>query len=301
MQYYNGTDYDVLYPMANYQNMVGTPPGISGDLSFSDISGTVSTSQLPTVPINKGGTGATSAASARSNLGITPGNIGAAASSHNHNASNITSGTLPLTRGGTGATSASGANGSIVFGSSTLSSLSTSYYLPVASSSSNGYKVSMSTLGNYIMNTFGGSSGGLSYKTGSYRGSGSTNVTIQIGAPYILFYLSVSLNDDDLSFDYRHEGVGNFDKDGGVFSYGFIFFIKIPGNLYTDTSFSNSSTYFTSQHITLNNTSVSIDGPSRLTERDTGLTESSPSTQDISRTILNYSGRTYKWIAITTE
>ena len=189
MQYYNGTDYDVLYPMGNYQNMTGTPPGISGDISFSDISGTVTTSQLPTVPINKGGTGATTAATARSNLGITPGNIGAAASSHNHSASNITSGTLPLTRGGTGATSASGANGSIVYGSSTLSSLSTSYYLPVASSSSNGYKVSMSTLGNYIMNTFGGSSGGIKFHYGSYTGTGNTRSnTINTTYQPIFFY-----------------------------------------------------------------------------------------------------------------
>ena len=58
-----------------------------------------------TVPIAHGGTGATSAANARTNLGITPANIGAAASSHNHSASNITSGTLPVTRGGTGITS----------------------------------------------------------------------------------------------------------------------------------------------------------------------------------------------------
>ena len=39
----------------------------------------------------------------------TASDIGAAASSHNHSASNITSGTLPITRGGTGATSASAA------------------------------------------------------------------------------------------------------------------------------------------------------------------------------------------------
>lgn len=38
---------------------------------------------------------------------VTPANIGAAESSHNHSASNITSGTLPISRGGTGATSAS--------------------------------------------------------------------------------------------------------------------------------------------------------------------------------------------------
>lgn len=42
------------------------------------------------VPIAKGGTGAASAADARRNLGITPDNIGAAASSHTHTKSQIT-------------------------------------------------------------------------------------------------------------------------------------------------------------------------------------------------------------------
>lgn len=60
--------------------------------------------ELP-LSVANGGTGATSASAARTALGITPANIGAAASSHNHSASNITSGTLNVARGGTGLTS----------------------------------------------------------------------------------------------------------------------------------------------------------------------------------------------------
>ena len=93
----------------------------AGDIT----SGTLATSRLPTVTVAKGGTGATTAAAARTNLGITLDNLGAAASSHthtkaqitdfpttmtpashNHAAGNITSGTLAVARGGTGAATA---------------------------------------------------------------------------------------------------------------------------------------------------------------------------------------------------
>lgn len=61
---------------------------------LSDLSGTV--------PVSKGGTGATAAAQARTNLGVTPANIGAAPASHTHDAGNIASGLIPIVRGGTG-------------------------------------------------------------------------------------------------------------------------------------------------------------------------------------------------------
>ena len=99
----------------------------------------IGTLETRVTPITLGGTGATSASGALTNLGITAtaselnkldgvtatttelnyvdgvtSNIqtqinGKANSSHTHSASDITSGTLPLTRGGTGATTASGA------------------------------------------------------------------------------------------------------------------------------------------------------------------------------------------------
>ena len=66
------------------------------------------------IPVSQGGTGATDAATARTKLGITPENIGAAPTSHNQSATTITSGTLsssrlptvPITKGGTDATDA---------------------------------------------------------------------------------------------------------------------------------------------------------------------------------------------------
>lgn len=84
----------------NYGDLTNIPT------TFKPAAHTHTSSDLSdTLPINKGGTGKTTAADARSALGITPANIGAAASSHSHAVGDIT-GTLPIAKGGTGATSA---------------------------------------------------------------------------------------------------------------------------------------------------------------------------------------------------
>ena len=64
--------------------------GFSAWVMYRDSSGLV--------PIESGGTGAATATAARSNLGVTLANLGAAASSHNHAAEDIQSGTLAAAR-----------------------------------------------------------------------------------------------------------------------------------------------------------------------------------------------------------
>lgn len=102
-----------------------------------------------TLPISRGGTGGTTASAARSALGITPENIGAATvnavntaqstantaisnaataqstadgkanASHTHAASDVTSGTLPIIRGGTGQITAAGIRNALGLGNTT--------------------------------------------------------------------------------------------------------------------------------------------------------------------------------------
>ena len=68
---------------------------------------------LSALGVASGGTGASDAAGARANLGITPGNIGAAPTSHTHSAGNITSGVISIERGGTGASDAAAARANL--------------------------------------------------------------------------------------------------------------------------------------------------------------------------------------------
>ena len=103
----------------------GTVTSVNLSSSQSDFSlsgGPVTTSGtidvvLNTVPISKGGTGATTAAAARTNLGLGTAATSAAsafaASAHNHDATHITTGTLAVARGGTGTTTSTG-TGSVV-------------------------------------------------------------------------------------------------------------------------------------------------------------------------------------------
>lgn len=84
---------------------------VSADATSDDLANAINSE---VVPVSNGGTGATSAANARTNLGITPENIGAADKEHTHSAADITSGTMSVSRlptitvakGGTGATTA---------------------------------------------------------------------------------------------------------------------------------------------------------------------------------------------------
>ena len=111
-----------------------TMPPSAHTHNASDITaGTLDSARLPVVPVDKGGTGATSAAQARANLGAaaashthTVGNITdfpatMPPSAHTHNASDINAGTLdsarlpvvPVARGGTGAATAEGARANL--------------------------------------------------------------------------------------------------------------------------------------------------------------------------------------------
>ncbi len=88
-------------------SLCGTVSSIVSEAHTHDLAGS---SLTGTLPVSKGGTGGADAAAARTNLGITPANIGASGTDHTHGlAAGSLTGTLPVSKGGTGATDASAA------------------------------------------------------------------------------------------------------------------------------------------------------------------------------------------------
>ena len=72
----------ITYNATGHITAASTKKYTVGSLAASAItSGTFATARLPVVPVTKGGTGASDASGARTNLGITPSNIGAVATS----------------------------------------------------------------------------------------------------------------------------------------------------------------------------------------------------------------------------
>lgn len=116
-QYFKTMKYQlIVYPAESIPLYIrynqGTASGDSvtwGSWStWNSIAGGGSSITTP-VSIENGGTGSTTAAGARTALGVTPANIGAAMSGHKHSAADVTSGTLSIQRGGTGASTADAA------------------------------------------------------------------------------------------------------------------------------------------------------------------------------------------------
>ena len=104
----NGTSAVTLRTASQVLSDIGAAAASHTHAASAITSGTFNEARLPTISISKGGTGATTAANARTNLGITPANIGAATTDHTHTLGNL-SGTLPVSKGGTGATTAANA------------------------------------------------------------------------------------------------------------------------------------------------------------------------------------------------
>lgn len=157
--------------MSNYipTSQKNAASGVAG----LDSSGKIASSLLSTIPINKGGTGATSASAALTNLG-------AAAVSHKHAASDITSGTLAVARGGTGASDAATARTNLGITPANIGAEAANTCLPLAGG----------TMAGYI--DFGSNSNGLSWTTAN-----GTVWHLRPYAPNNLFQLTFKPTDGD--------------------------------------------------------------------------------------------------------
>ena len=102
MQYFNGTDYDTLYPKVNFSNTTGT------------------------LAVSRGGTGMTSNPSMLTNLSST-----SAANVFQSSPRPGITGTLAVNHGGTGSTNAGGAMYNLINGLSAVSGLADGDWIPV--------------------------------------------------------------------------------------------------------------------------------------------------------------------------
>lgn len=120
----DGTTGTLTTQDTTYGEASTTAAGLMSAADKSKLNGIASGAQVNSVTGVKGNAESTYRTG---NVNITPANIGAAAASHNHSASNINSGTLsadrlptvPISKGGTGATTAAGARNALGLGNTT--------------------------------------------------------------------------------------------------------------------------------------------------------------------------------------
>lgn len=125
-----------------------------------------------TLSIPNGGTGATTAAGALTNLGAAP-------SSHNHATDNITSGTLPVARGGTGASSLTASRAVVTSASGTLTTAT-------ATAAQVGYLANVTSDIQAQINSLK-NSGGPKIAYGSASINGTTAATIYFSSAGFLY------------------------------------------------------------------------------------------------------------------